>query len=182
MLEKAVKVAERANYTIVRFHNVVVLHWTGTPSMDALAHLNIAFSNAGDGNIDGKIGFLTIMEEETLDQATPNDVRVGMSDLLQRYHDSICATSIVFEGAGLKAFIVRGMISAINLMSRSTFPSSVQSNVTIAAEWLVSHMQNVTSVKGWYLTQLVVDLRIERAATAAKLAQEAQASAALLSA
>jgi hypothetical protein len=88
----------------------------------------------------GKLIFLTAVESEC-DVSTPTEVRKGIADLLKAYEDTIACAAIVFEGSGFGMTIVRSVITAIYIASRSRFPNGVFSDVGGAVTWMRSQAE-----------------------------------------
>jgi hypothetical protein len=88
----------------------------------------------------GKLIFLTTVESGC-DVSTPTEVRKGIADLLQTYEDTLACAAIVFEGSGFGMTIVRSVITAIYIASRSRFPNSVFSDVGSAVSWMRPHAE-----------------------------------------
>jgi tRNA U38,U39,U40 pseudouridine synthase TruA len=55
---------------------------------------------------------------------------------LKSYDKHLAGAAITFEGRGFKMTMVRSVITAINMASRTQFPNSVFADVDSAATWL----------------------------------------------
>ncbi len=101
-----------------------------------------AFSAIAAGSKpDSKVVFLTALAPGC-DVSTPPEVRKDIADLLKTYETQLACAAIVFEGNGFGMTIVRSVITAINLTSRTRFPNGVFSRVDSALTWIAPHARD----------------------------------------
>jgi hypothetical protein len=122
----------------------VILYWKRKVVREGANWTRRAFLDVARRLPDSKIGFFTVIDAGC-DAKAGADVRDDMSELLKAYEDRIGAAAIAFEGQGFRMTMVRSIITAIALASRSRFPNSVFSKVPEAAAWMHSHTSKTGS-------------------------------------
>lgn len=102
-----------------------------------------------------KLGFYTVVDAQC-DLSTPSDVREEVAALLQLYAKHLAGAAITFEGQGFKMTMVRSVITAINITSRTQFPNSVFAKLELSAQWLYGHarLPNATVGPGDLVTAI----------------------------
>ncbi len=94
-----------------------------------------AFAEVRRQRPDDKIAFFTVVDA-ACSLNTPAEVRNDLAALLKTYDAQLAGATITFEGKGFKMTMVRSIITAIYMASRSKFPNSVFGDVETAATWL----------------------------------------------
>ena len=85
-----------------------------------------------------KIVFLTTVLPDC-DINTPAEVRQDVAALLKTHERQLACAAIVFEKNGFGMTIVRSVMTAIHLASRSRFPNAAFGNVESAFAWMAPH-------------------------------------------
>jgi len=100
------------------------------------------FADDDDDVFDGSASvlFLTALQPGC-DLSASSEVRKDVAALLKSYEWSLACAAIVFENNGFGMTIVRSVITAINMMSRSRFPNAVFGNLDGALRWMEPHAQ-----------------------------------------
>ena len=127
-------------YKISTLANVIVLIWTGAPSVDGVKTCTSAFTTLRREDPKSKVGLLSIIEQEAGHGTMDASVRNELSRMLKDNEKAIQAAAVVFEAQGFKATVVRSVVTAIQMASRVSFPSSVFQDRFAGAKWLVDHM------------------------------------------
>lgn len=119
---------------------IVVLVWKQPPSLAGVTDCRRLFQQVRTKRPGDKFGYLAIVESRA-GTNMPADVRDALTLLLREYQGAIAASAIVFEGTGFRASIVRSVVSAINLATRLEFSSTVESDLTVGASWLMDRVK-----------------------------------------
>jgi hypothetical protein len=90
-----------------------------------------------------KIVFLTLVEPGC--EIASSEVRRDMAELLETYAGQLACAAIVLEDSGFRMTILRSIITAIDLASRTRFPNSVFSKVDSALTWIVNQSRTANS-------------------------------------
>lgn len=123
--ECAVSIIDR--YVIIVWRRELALggvHW----ARKALIHLRRA-------KPDGLLGVFMLANEACDVSASPQ-VRSELSSLLTTYGDRIGAMAVAYEGAALRLSMLRGMVTAISMTSRTRASIEVFSSASAAGWWL----------------------------------------------
>lgn len=123
--------------------NTVLLLWRTQVISSGTQWARRAFLRVKQSS-DSGILFFTVAEKQC-DISTPPEVRKEIADLLKSYADRLTAAAITFEAGGFKATMVRSIITAIYMASRTRFPNSVFSDAQLAAAWMSSHARGTIS-------------------------------------
>jgi hypothetical protein len=113
----------------------VVLLWRRAVVMQGTEWIRKALFAVARSHAKEKVAFLTVLES-ACELSTPTDVRHKIADLLNQNQDRLAAAAITFEGRGFRMTVVRSIITAIHVASRSRFPNSVFSDVQTSTDWL----------------------------------------------
>jgi hypothetical protein len=90
---------------------------------------------------DRKFVFLTAVVPGC-DINTPTEVRKDVAALLKTYEWQLACAAIVFENNGFGMTIVRSVMTAIHMASRSRFPNAVFGSVESALAWMAAHTES----------------------------------------
>lgn len=119
--------------------NFVLLLWRRRIVSQGVRWTREAFAKVvGNEKDERKVMFLTAVVPGC-DISTPADVRKDIAALLKTYEWQLACSAIVFENNGFGMTIVRSVITAINMASRSRFPNAVFGNVDSALAWMTTH-------------------------------------------
>jgi hypothetical protein len=146
-------------YTICTLGNIVVLIWTGSPTVDGVNACSLAFGALRRGSSTPQVGFLTIIEPIAGQGTMPTSVRNALAQMLKDNENFLRAAAIVFEGTGFRATVVRSVVTAIQMAARPKFHSSVFSDRNAGATWLMHQMAESSSVKLAELLSLIKNTR-----------------------
>jgi len=128
-----------ADVAVATVDEFVLLLWRRRIVRSGVEWTQRAFSTLVSGaRPKRKVVFLTAVMPEC-DVSTPPDVRKGIADLLKTHESQLACAAIVFEGNGFSMTVVRSVITAINLTSRSRFPNGVFSKIDSALTWMAPH-------------------------------------------
>jgi hypothetical protein len=125
-------------YAVLADANLIGLTWFGVPTLEGVRELEVTFARVAAAQ-PRKIAFATRIQAERPDKAAP-EVRTAMAKLLQRYAPQLCATVVIYESGGFRAAALRAIITTINIVSRTEFPSQVHANLQQGVAWLVQQM------------------------------------------
>jgi hypothetical protein len=134
-------ISASTEYAVGRLHNYVILIWRRKTVASGVNDVRRGFLEVVRARTASKLGFITVVDAECEMSAAP-DVRGEVVELLRIYADRVGAAAVAFEGTGFRMTMVRSVITAINLASRSRFPSSVFTDKVSAALWLDQQMQS----------------------------------------
>jgi hypothetical protein len=84
----------------------------------------------------GEAGILCIIEPTS--EPPPQELREAAASLLTRLGPQLRAVAFVVEGSGFRAAMIRGVLSGIELLRRSTYPTRYFADVGRAAAWVAS--------------------------------------------
>lgn len=71
----------------------------------------------------------------------PDDVRQVVAQIQASFDDKQVGLATVLPTPGFFAAAIRGMVSAVNLMSKARFPQQVFNNVETAAAWCAERVE-----------------------------------------
>jgi hypothetical protein len=116
----------------------VLLYWRRHIVAEGSSWTRRAFLDIRKQYPKEKVSFFTVVDANcSLD--TPVDVRRELAELLKMYDAHLADAAITFEGKGFKMTMVRSIITAIYMASRTQFPNSVFGDVDAAAAWTAMH-------------------------------------------
>ena len=121
-------VSKRKEYAVCTFDSIVILVWTGLPSVEGVASCATAFGRLRAARPGERLGFYTLISEEAQGGTLPEPVRVALGKVLKENENYIGSAVIAYEGKGFRATVVRSVITAIHMATRLKFPASVHSN------------------------------------------------------
>ncbi|MEN9577234.1 MAG: hypothetical protein RJA70_243 [Pseudomonadota bacterium] len=133
-------IAHTPEFAVYTLERVVVLWWRTEVVVGGANAITTAFRKlVAEGS--EPIGFLTIINADC-DVRTPAPVRAAISKLLNTYDKTIGAAGIVYGAQGFKATVLRSVITAINLASRSSFPNRVFPDLHHGEQWLTQTLNS----------------------------------------
>lgn len=142
--EESRLVGSNADFAVAALGSYVLLVWR--KRIDALGVIwaKKAFADLLLERPTEKISFLTVVQADC-ELSTSPEVRKELAGLLAKHNDHLAGAAIAFEGEGFRMTVVRSIITAINMASRTRFPNAVFSNTTDAVDWLHEHSTNSNS-------------------------------------
>jgi hypothetical protein len=133
-------IAAPAEYAVGLLLNHVILVWRRKTLASGVTDVRRGFLEAGRGRPGRKLGFVTIVDAQCEMAAAP-EVRDEVAELLRVYAAQVGAAAVAFEGTGFRMTLVRSVITAINMASRSRFPNAVFTDKVSAASWMEQQME-----------------------------------------
>ncbi len=125
------------DYSLTSSENLIGLVWYSGASTNGVDELEATFDRVARGS-SRRIGFATRLTRESVSRGASPEVREAIGSVLRRFAPRIGATVVIYEETGMKAAFVRTVISTINLLSRSHFPTEVHSNLLQGCMWMMS--------------------------------------------
>lgn len=113
-----------SDYAVGTWRNVLVVDWrestTGPGARDAHLRLQRLANTYRSG-----VFYLALVSEH----ASPPDseARQALADMLRSASAYVIASSVVFDGAGLRGAFVRGVATGLTMLARPSFPFVVTS-------------------------------------------------------
>lgn len=92
------------------------------------------------------LGPKRMLEISLLDDEFPlpsAEVRAALEEMSPVVSGYYAAVASVFEGAGFRAALLRGVLSTLQLVSRADFPQKVFSTPDEAADWIAPHAATI---------------------------------------
>jgi hypothetical protein len=127
------EVTERdAHHALGATPGLVIVVWRGEAGLAAIEKLSALIVERAEQ--DGDLALLQVVEA----QAAPPDSaeRAALSALLRRHDGQLSCSAIVFEGEGLRAAALRGLVTAMGLLHRPRFPHEVFATPEAAIQWI----------------------------------------------
>lgn len=149
-------VGTNADFAVAALGSYVILVWRKRIADQGVVWAHRAFADQRRAHPNDKISFLTVVQADC-ELSTPPEVRKGLAELLSTYKDNLAGAAIAFEGEGFRMTMVRSIITAINMMTRTRFPNSVFSNTTEAIDWL--HERSTSSDSAIRVHHLITTLK-----------------------
>lgn len=136
MSQAAVTDIQAQAHAVKRSKNVIVLVWKGIPVMQGVDALRTSFAEAKQQLTRESLALVTVFEAAAIKKTPEAAVREGVAKVLADFEDVIGGGVIVFEGGGIKATVIRTLITAINLREKVNFPHRVVGSVGDGCNWL----------------------------------------------
>lgn len=157
-------VGKRSDFGVCTYDNIVMLVWTGPPTLEGVAVCSKAFAKLHDARPYEPLGFYTLISEPAQQGTLPESVRKALGKMLKENEPWIGSAVIAYEGSGFRATIVRSVITAINLAARPRFPASVHSHRSSAAERMLQELGPGARATTSYIMSLLHELSARSAA------------------
>jgi hypothetical protein len=157
-------VGKRSDFGVCTYDNIVMLVWTGPPTLEGVSFCARAFTKLHDARPYEPLGFYTLISEQAQQGTLPESVRKALGRMLKENEAWIGSAVIAYEGSGFRATIVRSVITAINLAARPRFPASVHSHRGAAAERMLQELGPGARATTAYIMSLLHDLCAQSAA------------------
>ena len=149
-------VGSNGDFAVAALGSYVILVWTKRIGEQGVVWAHRAFADQRRAHPNDKVSFLTVVQADC-ELSTPPEVRKALAELLSTYKDNLAGAAIAFEGEGFRMTMVRSVITAINMMTRTRFPNSVFSNTTEAIDWL--HERSTSSDSAIHVHHLIATLK-----------------------
>lgn len=133
-------VEQHEDHLVIVMRSYVVLVWQQQITVKGVLALARGLSQLKHERPDTKYGFLTVIRRDCK-LITSSEVRESLASLLKTHESTIGAASIAYEGGGFVSAIVRSVITAINLASRSSFANAVFPSSEEATLWLTKQLR-----------------------------------------
>ncbi len=151
------------NHLIATWQSVMVLVFRVETTMECVDASHRVFDALAREHPNG-VFLMTIIEANAL---MPSVVaRDAMADFLTGAAGRMVLSAVVYEGTGLRATVVRGVVSGLAMLTNYPFPHKLFPRVDGAAHWFCT---SSPLARGWSerdLTEMVKELR-QRAAQGA---------------
>lgn len=128
------------DHIVFVMRSYVVLIWKQQITMKGVLALARGLSQLKHERPDVKYGFLTVIRQDCK-LITSSEVREALASLLKTHESVIGGAAIAYEGGGFVSAIVRSVITAINLASRSSFANAVFPSSEEATLWLTKQLR-----------------------------------------
>lgn len=92
----------------------------------------------------GEAAILCVIEPTS--EPPPQELREAAAQLLTRLGPQLRCVAFVIEGSGFRAAMIRGVLSGIEFLRRSTYPTRYFAEVGRAAAWVASETGRQTMV------------------------------------
>jgi hypothetical protein len=113
----------------------VIIVWRRELALAGVAWARKAFIHLRRAKPDGSIGVFMLANEACDVSANPQ-LRSELSSLLTTYGERIGGMAVAYEGAALRLSMLRGIVTAISMTSRTRTPIEVFSSASAAGWWL----------------------------------------------
>jgi hypothetical protein len=148
-----------ADVAVGTVDDFILLLWRRRVVPQGVGWAREAFAKlAGERKHDRKLVFLTTVVPGC-DISTPAEVRKDIAALLKTYESRIACAAIVFENNGFGMTIVRSVITAIQMASRSRFPNAVFGSVESALGWMATQDDAQVGVESSRIVEAIGRLR-----------------------
>jgi hypothetical protein len=137
-------VGSNADAAVATQGHYVVLLWRRNVVKEGVEWTRSAFERLVPEHPGRKIVFLTVVESGC--EIASSEVRKDIADLLKTHASQLVCAAIVFEGSGFRMTILRSVITAINLTTRSRFPNAVFGEVGAALSWIMDQSPPANSI------------------------------------
>lgn len=113
----------------------VIVVWRSALTVGGVHWARKAFIHLRRARLDGGLGLLMLVENDC-DVSADTHVRNELASLMNTYGDRIAGFAIAYEGSGLRLTMLRGVMTAVGLASRTRVTTEVFNGVANAATWL----------------------------------------------
>jgi hypothetical protein len=151
-------VTDTETHAVLSIDGTAVAIWKQPPVMAAVDDLRRLFALLRGSDGAGRFGYLALIEARA-GVNVRTDVRDALAGALREYQAAISASVIVFEGTGFRASIVRSVVDAIFTSAPLAFPSTVESDLSAGARWLVERLGSHATLTPAQLANAVNELR-----------------------
>lgn len=125
-------VAVDENYAAAVWRNMLLVIWRQETQAAAVVSAANSLQNLMKDYPKG-VGIMQVVEE----RAPPPDAqaRAELAKMLSTGVTSVKCSSVVHEGSGFRAAMVRGVVTAISLFTKPPYPHQVKERIAEAANW-----------------------------------------------
>jgi hypothetical protein len=113
----------------------VIVVWRSALTVGGVHWARKAFIHLRRSRPDGGLGLLMLAENDC-DVSAPSGVRAELAGLLTTYGERMAGFAVAYEGSGLRLTMLRGVVTAVGIASRTRITNDVFSSVANAATWL----------------------------------------------
>lgn len=113
----------------------VIVVWRSALTIGGVHWARKAFIHLRRARLDGGLGLLMLVENDC-DVSADANVRGELASLLSSYGERIAGFAVAYEGTGLRLTMLRGVITAVGIASRTRVTNEVFASVASAATWL----------------------------------------------
>jgi hypothetical protein len=158
--------ARDRHHALGSWRNVVLVVWREETQIPAIVRTSQLIGELAQRH--GRIALVQIVEQTAV--PPESDIRKAISDMLKKHSDHLISSAVVFEGSGFRAAGVRGVVTAISLLSRTKFPHVIFASPPAALNWTSRHLGTDGPVWTDQALRVVDELRAEIGAPAARAA------------
>lgn len=116
------------------FKNSCIAIWRGATTATAVSKFE-ALQRTHAVAQPEKLIILQVVEATASPPST--EVRAALGAMLQRASEYTVASAVAFEGDGLRASVVRSIVTGLNLMSQPSYPHKIFKTVREAIAWQI---------------------------------------------
>jgi hypothetical protein len=113
----------------------VIVVWRSALTVGGVHWARKAFIHLRRSRPDGGLGLLMLAENEC-DVSADTNVRSELTGLLSTYGERMAGFAVAYEGSGLRLTMLRGVVTAVGIASRTRVVNEVFSSAANAATWL----------------------------------------------
>jgi hypothetical protein len=113
----------------------VIVVWRSALTVGGVHWARKAFIHLRRSRPEGGLGLLMLMEVDC-DVSADAAVRSELAGLLSTYGERIAGLAVAYEGTGLRLTMLRSVLTAVGIASRTRVVTEVSSSVAAAATWL----------------------------------------------
>lgn len=113
----------------------VIVVWRSALTVGGVHWARKAFIHLRRSRPDGGLGLLMLVENEC-EITADTHVRNELASLLSTYGERMAGFAIAYEGTGLRLTMLRGVVTAVGIASRTRVTNEVFNSVANAATWL----------------------------------------------
>lgn len=125
------------DYAMMSLDNLFVVLWRKHTTLEGIAKLSKHLAGEGARHPKG-LGLVTIVP--TVAVPPPHDVRGKLASAFSEAV-SVKGSAVCFEGSGLRATIVRSVVTGLNLLSPTPFPHKVFSTLESGLHFINEHLE-----------------------------------------
>jgi hypothetical protein len=133
----ALEVCEHdVHHALGSWRNLVVVVWRSETQIPAIERCSALIGEVARRH--GSAALLQIVEPTAV--PPESEIRKAISAMLKGHARDLTCSAVVFEGDGFRAAGVRGVVTAISLLSRTPFPHVIFASPLSAINWTARHL------------------------------------------
>jgi hypothetical protein len=138
----------------------VIVVWRTALTVHGVHWARKAFIHLRRSRPEGGLGLLMLAENDC-DVSADSGVRSELAALITTYGERIAGVAVTYEGTGLRLTMLRGVVTAVGIASRTRVVTEVFNSVAHAATWLHTRARSgEDSVQPAHLLQAANRLRL----------------------